>query len=205
MKLRFLRSSLSAFFKKLSPGRSPEMAIHNPILPDHIPNFLIPRNDSNNEGGSTLPRSLKVVLGQNELSCDVNLSAEFVFAPRPAEPPADLANNNHHRDISFGSDPDEESVIEISKYNFSLLTPFDCPKSQSPESPDNSHLHPRYEGMIFFDPQENCDSPRDQSDHRRKKFLTVISANSISTPASPGRVSPTMAFMLAPSQYTRAS
>jgi hypothetical protein len=39
--------------------------------------------------------------------------------------------------------------------------------------------------MIFFDPKENSDSPRDQSDHRRKKFLTVISANSISPHASP--------------------
>ena len=39
--------------------------------------------------------------------------------------------------------------------------------------------------MIFFDPKENSDSPRDISDQRRKKFLTVISANSILPHASP--------------------
>lgn len=76
-------------------------------------------------------------------------------------------------------------VIEISKYHHSQFYPFDHLKSQSPETADNSNLQPRYNNMIFFDPKENIDPPRDQADQRRKKFLTVISANSILPRASP--------------------
>jgi hypothetical protein len=109
--------------------------------------------------------------------------AEFVYGPVAVEPPQVQAQIN--LDNSFGTEPEVELVIENSKYNYSPFIPFDYHKSQSPENPDNSHWQPRYDNMIFFDPKENSDSPSDQTDYRRKKFLTVISANSISPPASP--------------------
>jgi hypothetical protein len=152
--------------------------LHSP--PQAVPSLLLAHTDSNltNEGESNTARAL-----DSTRLCSARVSAEIVYGPVAAEPSADLARIDPND--SFGAEPQEEPVIEISKYNFSSFIPFDCHKSQSPEIPDNSHWQPRYDNMIFFDPKENSDSPRDQSDHRRKKFLTVISANSISPHASP--------------------
>jgi hypothetical protein len=142
-------------------------------------------------GGSSAkriaPDSARVVSvrsGSDRLdSTRLRISAEIVYGPVPVEPPQVQAQIN--LDDYLDTEPEVELVIENSKYNYSPFTPFDYSKSQSPESPDNSHWQPRYDNMIFFDPKENRDSPRNQTDHRRKKFLTVISANSISPHASP--------------------
>ncbi len=100
--------------------------------------------------------------------------AEFVYGP-----PINVSNS-----ANKSSNIANYSSIKLS-FEHSLHYPFDHFKSQSPETADNSDLQPRYNNMIFFDPKENIDPPRDQADQRRKKFLTVISTNSISPPASP--------------------
>jgi hypothetical protein len=128
---------------------------NNPGRPNGIPSLLIPSRELTNTGGDNSTRRTP--------SSKLPLVSAALVHAREFNP----------------------SNSKESNYNHSLLTPFDYPKSQSPESPDNSHWQPRYDNMIFFDPKENSDSPRDLSDHRRKKFLTVILVNSISTPASP--------------------
>ena len=100
--------------------------------------------------------------------------AEFVYGP-----PINVSNS-----ANKSSNIANYSSIKLS-FEHSLHYPFDHFKSQSPETADNSDLQPRYNNMIFFDPKENIDPPRDQADQRRKKFLTVISANSISPRALP--------------------
>ena len=161
------------------------------LRPDGIPPLFIPPTNQNSTGDITSsPRrdtAVSARVGSAGLVSARADSARLVSAVlgfrtpfEPAQVPAQI-----HPDDSLDEEPKIEPVIANLKYESSPFIPFDHREIQSRESPDNLVSKPRYNDMIFFDPKENSDSPRGSGDQRRKKFLTVISANSILPHASP--------------------
>ena len=164
-------------FSSRSRGINPEGDNRNSSTPPVIPALSLNELEGGS-GANYTERSLSMSQRARPI-----IVADLGFPPNPSEPaqfPAmiDLENS---LDEELKLDP----VIANSKYESSPFIPFDHREIQSRESPDNSHPQPRYDSMIFFDPEENTKSSSDPKDQRRKKFLTVISANSISPHASP--------------------
>lgn len=159
------------------------------LRPDGIPPLFIPPTNQNSTGDITSsPRrdtAVSARVGSAGLVSARADSARLVSAVLGFRTPFEPVQGVASIDNSLDTEPEEGPVIENSKYNYSPFIPFDHRESQSRESPDNLVSKPRYNNMIFFDPEENSDSPRGTGDQRRKKFLTVISANSILPHASP--------------------
>ena len=185
--------SFSALFKRLSSssrrvnpeGIPPLTSVNgrpNNVSPLQLTELIVSPSANNTQRSQS--SQINQSSQRNQPDPNPIVVADLGFSPNPDELNLELAHLNTGSPLN--NESKREPVTKKSEYESSPFIPFDHRESQSTKSPDNLHSQPRYNDMIFFDPEENSDSLSDIRDQRRKKFLTVISsANSILPHASP--------------------